>query len=202
MYDLDGSLLGGTAGATVVTQNSRVPTSNPSCSYVPAWSAYQCSQTLRLLILQGLASSVGQVGDVIRLTPVYTTSEVSPTLNITSFSIGPIDDNCALETYSNFIPFLALANAETNWVSQGSMIPNALISVHSHPIPSERFLFTIFYTTPMLVKRLCQWSGCHSTHLPLARHHRPCGDVRIQPSVPSPLHGPGWRLADHSVQPS
>ena len=146
IYDLDGSLLGGAAGATVVTANSRVPTNNPACSYNAAWTAYQCSQTWRTIVLQGTASAVGAV----RIAPVQTTTLVSPTLNVTTFEVGPIDDDCALETYSNFIPFLALANAETDFVSSGTMIPNSIISVHS-PVASERFLLTIFYTQPIQV---------------------------------------------------
>ena len=152
MYDLDGSLLGGTAGQTVVTANSRVPTSNSACTFVPAWNAYQCSQAWRLLVVQGLAStSIDEAGNVIRMAPVQTTSLISSKSNVTLFSVGPIDDNCALETYTNFIPFLALANAQTYWVSTGTMVPNALLSVHS-PLASERFLLTVFYEQPITVQ--------------------------------------------------
>ena len=144
--DVDGTLLADTAGAAagnvVVTAGSRVVTNNPACTLQPAWNGYICMQQPWRQIVIGLPGAVDHIS------PVYVTSEVSSSLNVTGFSIGPIDDHCSLMMYFPYIPFLALAGAETDLVPTGVMPSSAQITVHS-PSAAEVFLLTFFYTQPM-----------------------------------------------------
>ena len=144
--DVDGTLLADTAGVAagnvVVTAGSRVVTNNPACTYQNAWNGYICVQQPWRQIIIGLPGATD------RLNPVYETTQVSSSLNVTGFSVGPIDDDCSLMMYFPYIPFLALAGAQTNLVPTGNMPTAAEIIVHSSSA-SDVFLLTFFYTQPM-----------------------------------------------------
>ena len=179
--DVDGTLLANTAGAAagnvVVTQGSSVVTNNPACSYQKAWGGYICLQQQWRLINIWINNSPDRVN------PAQTTTLVSPSLNVTSFSVGPIDENCALSMYFPTIQFLAMAGVETDVVPGGTMPASALISVHSQSA-SEQFLLTIFYTQPMQMLAYTsagQLGNQLTTRLPLVTD--PAGTFSYNPQL-------------------
>ena len=146
MHDVDGSLLAGTAGSAagnvVVTAGSSVVTNNPRCSFNIRWNGYICIQQ------QWTQAIVYMPNAAQRLNPVYTSTVVTASLNVTGFSVGPFDEACSLMMYSPLVNLLALEGAQTDLTPTGPMPAAAQIVVHSSD-PSDRFIFSIFYTQPM-----------------------------------------------------